>query len=187
MKKVILFIIVLAVAGVLGYAAMQPATFTVQRSIIIKAVPEKIHPYMNDFHKMVEWSPYEKMAPVTKRDYTGPLSGKGSMYNWASSNGWEGQMTIEESSPVKVVVLMVSLKPMKLENTTEFLLNKKDKDSTEVVMSMSTKDSYMSKLFGIFMNRGKMLGKSFEDGLAKLKEVAEKEAAAAPSSKKSKK
>jgi hypothetical protein len=187
MKNIVIIAIVLAIAGVLGYAAMGPATFNVQRSIIIKAGPEKIHPYINDFHKWTAWSPYEKMAPVAKREYTGPASGKGSMYNWVSSNGWEGQMAIEESTPEKIVVQQVSSKPMKAKNITEFLLNKKDKDSTEVVMSLHMDNSYMSKLLGIFMNRDKMMGAAFEDGLAKLKQAVEKEATAAPAPKGKKK
>jgi hypothetical protein len=96
-------------------------------------------------------------------------------------------MSIQESSSDKVVVLMASTKPMKMENTTEFRLNKKDKDSTEVIMSLHMANSYMSKLFGIFMNRNKMMGSAFEDGLAKLKEAAEKEPAAVPAPKKGKK
>jgi hypothetical protein len=187
MKNIVIIIIVLALAGIFGYAAMGPATLSVQRSMIIKASPEKIHSYINDFHKWPAWSPYEKMAPVAKRDYTGPASGKGSVYNWVSSNGWEGKMAIEESSPEKIVVLMASVKPMKAENTTEFLLNKKDKDSTEVIMYLHMDNSYVSKLLGIFMNRDKMMGAAFEDGLAKLKETVEKEATAAPAPKGKKK
>ena len=187
MKNIVIIIIVLALAGIFGYAAMGPATFSVQRSIFIKASPEKIHPFINDFHNWPAWSPYEKMAPVTKRDYVGPLSGKGSMVNWISSNGWEGQMSIEESSPEKIVVQQVSSKPMRAKNITEFLLKKRDNDSTEVVMSLSMDNTYMSKLLGIFMSREKMMGKVFETGLAALKETVEKAPVAVPAPKKGKK
>jgi len=184
MKKVIVLVILLAIAGIFIFAALQPSAFTVQRSIFIKAHADKIFPYINDFHNWPAWSPYEKMAPVTKREYVGAASGKGSMYNWTSSNGWEGQMAIEESTPEKIVVQQVSSKPMRAKNITEFLLNKIDKDSTEVVMSMHMDNSYISKLFGIFMSKEKMMGRVFEDGLAALKAAVEKETPAPIKSKK---
>ena len=38
-----------AIAGVLGIAARRPDTFRVQRTAVIDAPPEKIHPLIVDF------------------------------------------------------------------------------------------------------------------------------------------
>lgn len=44
MLKKILIVLAVIVAGVLGLAASRPDTFTIQRSISIKAAPDKIFP-----------------------------------------------------------------------------------------------------------------------------------------------
>ena len=48
MFKVILVIVVVAIAGVLILAATKPDSFRVERSITIKAPPERIFALVND-------------------------------------------------------------------------------------------------------------------------------------------
>jgi len=181
MKKVLLIVIVLAIAGVFVLAAMQPPTFTIQRSISIKAKADRIFPYINDFHKWTAWSPYESKDPAMNKTYAGAESGKGSIYNWSGNNKvGEGQMDIEESSPEKIVVQLVFSKPMRAKNTVEFTLVQGKDDITEVTWAMKGINTYKAKLFHVFMNMDKMMGPDFESGLSKLKETVEKQAPAAP-------
>jgi hypothetical protein len=76
-----LIAIVLIVAAILIYASTKPDTFHVERSISIKALPEKIFPFINDFHLWDAWIPYNK-DPVMKKTYSSNHSGKGAHFAW---------------------------------------------------------------------------------------------------------
>ena len=51
MVKTILIIAVLALAGLLLFAATRPDRFSLQRSIVIQALPDKLHALINDLHQ----------------------------------------------------------------------------------------------------------------------------------------
>jgi len=63
----IVAVLVIAVAVVAIYAATKPDSFTVRRSIAIKAPPETIFALINDFHGWGVWSSYENKDPAMKR------------------------------------------------------------------------------------------------------------------------
>ena len=71
--------LVVVVAGILIYAATRPDSFRVQRSISIKAPPEKVFTLINDLRDWSKWSPYEKKDPGMKRTFSGASSGKGAV------------------------------------------------------------------------------------------------------------
>jgi len=60
MIESIVIAVVVLLAALLIYAATRPDTFRVERSISIKALPEKIFPLINDFREWEPWSPWEK-------------------------------------------------------------------------------------------------------------------------------
>ena len=85
MIKIIAIVVVVLIAAVLGFAATRPDIFRVQRAASIKAPPEKIFALINDFHRWGSWSPYEKLDPAMNSAYSGPASGKGSVYEWGAT------------------------------------------------------------------------------------------------------
>ena len=76
---IVLAVIAVAVAAVLIIAALKPDTFSVQRSTSIAAAPGAIFPLINDLHAHRSWSPFDQ-DPTTQRTYSGPATGKGSIY-----------------------------------------------------------------------------------------------------------
>ena len=175
MLKTIAIAVVVLVAAVLVFAATRPDTFRVERTATIKAPPEKIFPFITDFHSWDSWSPWEKMDPAMKRTYSGAASGKGAAYAWeGNSKVGEGRMEITESSPPsKVTIKLDFVKPIEGHNTAEFTLEPKG-DSTNVTWAMYGPSPYIAKLIGVFVSMDNMIGKEFETGLANLKTVAEK-------------
>ena len=67
------------------------------------------------------------------------------------------------------------IRPMKARNTVEFTLAAKGAatDMTEVTWAMNGRVPFLGKLMGLVMNCDKMVGSQFEEGLAKLKGLAE--------------
>jgi uncharacterized protein YndB with AHSA1/START domain len=162
------------VAGFLGYAATRPAQFTVRRSLRIKATPDKVFPHISDFHKWEAWSPWEKLDPAMRKTHSGPPAGRGAAYAWEGNNKvGKGRMEIVDATqPSRVEIRLEFERPWKATNQTEFILTPSGQD-TEVTWSMTGNNNYMAKVFGVFMNMDKLVGRDFEKGLAGLKSVTE--------------
>jgi len=173
-KKIALVVVVL-VGALLAYAATRPDTMRVQRAASIKAPPEKIFPFIKDFHSWRSWSPYEKIDPAMKRAYGGAQNGKGAVYEWEGNNQvGQGRMEITDTSPPsRVTIKLDFIKPFEGHNIAEFALVPQG-DSTNVTWTMDGPSPYMAKLMGVFVNMDTMIGKDFETGLANLKTIAEK-------------
>jgi uncharacterized protein YndB with AHSA1/START domain len=167
-------VVVVAIAGILLYAATKPDSFRVQRVVLINAPPDKVFPLINDLKAWPAWSPYEKKDPAMKRTYGAVTAGKGATYAWeGDKNVGQGSMEMIESSPQKIVIKLDFLKPFEAHNIGEFILEPKG-DSTSVTWAIYGPSPYMSKVIGTFMNVDDMIGRDFEKGLADLKAAAEK-------------
>ncbi len=146
MFKIIILALIIIVAVVLGVAATRPDSFRVQRSLTIKAPPEKIAPLIANFHEWGNWSPYEKRDPAMQRKFGGADSGTGATY------AWDGNSQV---------------------GSAEFTLQPQG-DGTVVTGAMYGPAPFFHKLMGLFFNMDKMVGTDFETGLASLKALAEK-------------
>ena len=125
MVKIIALIVIVLIVALLIYAATKPDMFRIQRTTRINAPPEKIFPHINDFHRWVVWSPWEKMDPALKRTYSGATNGKGAVYQW-EGNGkvGSGRMEIMESStPSHIAIALDFIKPFEAHNIAEFTLD----------------------------------------------------------------
>lgn len=167
---IILAIIAVIVIGLLIYASTRPDSFRVQRSVTIKAPPERIFPQVNDLRAQQAWSPWEAKDPAMKRAYSGEQSGKGAKYEWqGNKNVGQGRMEIVESTPFSRILMKLDfIKPFAANNMAEFTLEPRG-DSTAVTWAIFGPSPFMSKVMGVFMNMDTMIGKEFDAGLAKLK------------------
>lgn len=174
MLKKIVLVLVLAIAGVLIYAATKPDTFEVQRKATIAAPPDKVFALIDDFHHWSEWSPWEKLDPAMTRTFSGNASGTGAVYAWKGNEKvGQGRMEIIESSPPgKLTIKLDFVEPFPSSNVAEFVLTPKD-GGTEVAWSMHGPNPYVSKVMDVFASMDEMVGKDFETGLANMKAVAE--------------
>jgi uncharacterized protein YndB with AHSA1/START domain len=170
-----LAVLVFLIAAVLVLAATKPDTFRIQRSLNMQASPEKIFPFINDFHQWPQWAPQDKEDPAMKRTYSGAESGVGAISDWSGAGDTgRGRMTITESVPTKQIVVQVDwVKPFTVRNINQFTLEP-DGTSTRVTWSMQGPNLYVMKLMSVFTNMDRMMGKHFEDGLTNLKAAAER-------------
>jgi uncharacterized protein YndB with AHSA1/START domain len=176
----ILIVIAVAFAALLAYAATKPDTFMVRRSASIAVPPEKIFPMIDDLRAQSAWSPFEK-DPNMKRTHSGAPRGKGAVYAWDGNRQvGAGRIAITDSvPPTKVVLLLDMSRPFKAHNTVEFTLDRigagANVTGTKVTWAMQGRQPYMAKVMGLFVDCDKMCGGMFEEGLAKLKALAEGE------------
>ena len=174
MLMTVAIVAIILIAAVLAFAASKPDTFQVQRSTNIKAAPETIYPLISDWHNFLTWSPFEK-DPGMKRGFKGAASGKGAIYEWDGNNKvGAGRIEIKEAvAPSKLVMQLDMIRPMKAQNLVEFTLAAKG-GTTDVTWAMTGRVPFMGKLMSLVMNCEKMCGSQFEEGLAKLKSLAER-------------
>jgi hypothetical protein len=175
MLKKLAILIVVVIAGVLGYASTKPDSLHVERTAVISAPPTTVFALINDFREWPKWSPWEQLDPEMKRTLSGAPAGPGSVYEWeGNSDVGKGRMEITGASePTNVNIKLDFLEPYEGHNTTTFTLQP-SADQTAVRWTMDGPSPYMMKVMSVFMNMDKMIGDDFEKGLANLKATAER-------------
>lgn len=171
----ILIALAIILAAIVLYAASRPDQFHVERSVSIKAPPEKIFPLINDLHAWNDWTPYNK-DPAMKKTFSGSNQGVGASYAWEGNKEvGKGDITITASTPPsKIVFDLHMIEPFEGRNVAAFTLSAAG-DTTNVTWSLDDQQKLLVKIMGLFFNMDKMIGKDFEAGLSKLKTVAERQ------------
>ena len=164
-------IVLLAVVAL--RVAKMPDSATYKRSAVIAAPPGRILPHLTDFRKWSAWSPWEQLDPAMKRTYSGTAEGVGARYTWeGNKKAGAGSMEIVEVTPDSVHIDLRFTKPWASVCDTVFRLAP-EVGATRVSWTMAARQTFGSKLFGLFMNMDKLIGKDFEKGLASMKRLAQ--------------
>ncbi|SMC28605.1 Polyketide cyclase / dehydrase and lipid transport [Andreprevotia lacus DSM 23236] len=171
---VVALLVVLAVLLLL--AAGKPDQFRIVRRTHINAEPAQVHALINDFRRWTLWSPWEKKDPAMRRSYGDITAGVGAHYGWAGNkNIGEGSMTIQASTPERIVIQLDFLKPFEAHNIAEFTLTAAG-GGTDIEWAMSGPSPLMARVMQLFFSMEKMVGPDFEAGLVNLKAQAERAA-----------
>lgn len=173
----VLAVIVAVVVAVLILAATRPPSFEVKRSLDIVAPPGRIYPLIADFREWGRWSPYEKLDPALRRDFSGAAAGQGAVYAWeGNGKAGAGRMEILEAAPERGVDIKLDFtRPFRANNRAAFHFDRVG-EATRVTWSMQGAAPFMARLMGLFINMDRLIGKDFEQGLANLKAAAEQRA-----------
>lgn len=171
-KKLALGALVI-VAVLVAIVAVQPAAFTVERSIAIQAPAEIVYGHIQNLRAMDAWSPYARMDPKMKIEYAGPEAGPGARSAWEGPRMGRGRLTITDAKPAQVVEMKLEmLAPIKATNRVRFSLAPEG-EATRVTWRMDGAYGFVGKAMGLVMDVDSMVGGQFEQGLASLKAVAE--------------
>lgn len=168
-------IVLAAIAIVLAAViAVQPAEFRVTRTATVSAPPSAVFAQVNDFHNWAAWSPWAKLDPGMKQAYSGAPAGPGAVYTWEGNHEvGVGRLTLTESRPSELIrVKLEFFKPFPATNTAEFKFTPQG-DQTAVTWTMTGRNNFVGKAISLFMDMDKMVGGSFEQGLAEIKSIAE--------------
>lgn len=172
--KILVGVIVAAIALVVVAAAMQPSHLHVERSRVIAAAPADLFPYANDFRLWVKWNPWQDLDPNQKVTMSENPAGVGSWYTWeGNSDVGKGKMTVSAAEePTKVEHDLEFIEPMQsmADITMTFT---PEGEGTKVTWAFDEELGFGSKVFGLFMDMDAMLGADFEKGLNKLAPLAE--------------
>lgn len=174
----VVLVAVVVVVGLVALIATRPADFAITRSATIPAPADALFARVNDLHRFQDWSPWARMEPTAKVTYDGPPAGVGAAFAWQGKKTGAGRMTVVESKPNELVAMRLEfVAPMRCEHAARFTFAPAA-DGTVVTWTMTGRNGFMGKAFGLVMNMDRMIGTHFEDGLANLAAVTAKAAAA---------
>lgn len=172
LKKLFLSVLVVVIALLL-WAAVRPDTYTVSRSALVQAPPERVFALLADFRQWPKWSPWAKLDPDMQQFFDGPARGPGAAYSWQGDDKvGKGRMTIlRETPPHQLQIKLDFLEPYPTTSTSTFVLVPEG-DATRVTWTVDGPAPYVLRLVGIFFDMEKAMGGDFERGLANLQQAA---------------
>jgi Polyketide cyclase / dehydrase and lipid transport len=164
-----------AILTVLVIGCFLPGSSRIDRDTIIAAPAPKIYAQIADGKNWNHWSPWYAMDPKAEYKYSEPSEGLGS---WMS---WKGNSRTVGSGKNTVIDTLTNQKLRfklefggKSESFAEFNL-KEDAGKTHIKWSFESDHGWNPLTRWVhFAFVNKMLGKQYEDGLAKLKAFCEK-------------
>jgi uncharacterized protein YndB with AHSA1/START domain len=174
-KGIVWFLTVFFVIFV-GGGYLLPSEVTVQRQVVINAPPEKIFALVSNYKRFQEWSPWADIDLATTYKLEGPETGVGQKMSWASDNPnvGAGSQVITEVADNSHVAMDLDLGDMG--KASSFWNLKPAAAGTETTWGFKMKlDGVLDRWTGLMMDR--FIGPDYEKGLARVKALAEKEAA----------
>ena len=174
--KAIVWVLAVFVVVFVGGGYLLPNEVTVQRQTVINAPMEKVFALVDGFKRFNDWSPWAELDPKALYTFEGPESGVGAKMSWASGNPnvGVGNQTITESVANTRMVSDLDLGEMG--KAIAFWELKEQGTRTSATWGFTMKlDGQIDRWTGLRMDS--VWGPDYEKGLAKLKALAEKEAA----------
>ena len=171
LKVLGIIVLIFAMIFIVG-SFFLPKTYTVKRTIMIKAPDSVIYKNIADFKEFLKWNPWAKMEPSAKTTISGPIAQPNHLYEWKGKETGQGYMKIKSVESDKMVDIELKfIKPFESLADTKFEIEPTS-DGNKVIWTMSgNNDGMFSKWMSLSMDR--MIGKDFESGLQSLKKKAE--------------
>jgi len=171
--KVLKFILYTVLVLIVIYVIMciaGPKKMTTNRSAVINATPASVYEEVADFNKMNSWSPFNKMDATMKNTITGEPGTVGHKNTWDGEKMGKGTQEIVEVVPNEKVRSKLLFDWGPDANYSDFILTPAD-GGTKATWTFEGADMpFMMR--GMMMIMGNM-DKTFDEGLANLKAVAE--------------
>ena len=157
-----------------GYVQSRPADFRYERSGVIQATPEVIFPYLNDFRRGNEWSPYSRKDPHMAFTFAGPAAGVGAQMAFSGNRDvGAGSLEILRSEPnASVDVRLTMREPFEGENLVRYVLVPEG-SGTRFTWTMTGTGGFLSKLVSVLIDCDKMVAGDFAVGIQNLKVLIE--------------
>ena len=160
------------VAILAAVAVGLPAHVTVARSVVINAPESAVFPYVNNLHRLGDWSPWKLRDPQLTMTYGGPEEGKGAQIQWTSQKPsiGTGSMSISDSNLNRSVELAANFN--NVEGTSTFEIAPSGSGSKLTwSFGYDTGSSPLKRWKALMLDS--FIGAEYRSGLDKLKEKIE--------------
>ncbi|MCB1024329.1 MAG: SRPBCC family protein [Acidobacteria bacterium] len=181
MKKVLIAILGLIILGaiVLGVlTAISPTEFKVQRQITIDKPRSEVFDYAKILKNQNDWGPWVKKDPKIKLNYTGTDGEVGFITKWESEMedvGYGEQEIKKIVDGERIESELRFKKPWESKSQAFFITEDAGEGKTKVTWGFSGTMDRPMNIMMLFMDMDSLIGKDFEQGLANLKSIVEKQ------------
>lgn len=168
-------VVFLFVAG----AFFLPSEITVTRTVTTNAPAGRIFEQLESFRKWQAWAPWFQRDPMLMTDFTGPESGEGAMMSWSSKKEGDGRIKIVSVNRPFTQKMAVDFGDSG-DAEMWFKLHDPGPGPKELTWTFKVDfgQNMARRYFGLLL-RG-AIERDLDEGLANLKALLEKPAAAAP-------
>lgn len=172
---ILLYILIGLVLLIVLLAMIAPKSYEVNRSLEINKPLSEVFNYLRSLKNQDNWSPWSQKDPNMKKSFTGTDGEVGCISAW-EGNKEVGSGEQEITAVVKDKVIESQLRFLKPFKSTSdaYLKVAKAGKGTKVTWGFTGKNKFPMSIMMLFMNMDKVVGKDFEQGLAKLKTLLEK-------------
>ena len=140
----------------------------------INAPISKVFGILNDFNQFEHWNPFLAMDPATKYEISNPAGGEGATYSYESKKLGKGSMLFTGVYDNSVIMVDMNFMAPSPETAKVEWRVTRSGEGTEMSWIMTGERKFFMALIVKIMRMDQMMTKHFTDGLAKLKEYAEK-------------
>ncbi len=172
--KYLFFLLLVVLIGGAIYITLQPNSYDVKRSKLIKAPASAIFNNVNDYKNWKSWGPWYDDDPSIVETYSDQTIGVGGAYSWTSEQGPGNMKTIslEENKSIEQKIQFSDYEPSDIYWTFE-----ETEEGTNVTWGMKAEEIPFMFKFGAAMSGGmdNMLGPMLGKGLENLDKVIQEE------------
>jgi effector-binding domain-containing protein/ribosome-associated toxin RatA of RatAB toxin-antitoxin module len=169
--KYVLFLLLIVIIGVAIYIAVQPNSFEVTRTRLIKAPAPIIYSNVIDFKNWPEWSSWVEADPEMKITLGNKTKGVGGSYTWEDTDGI-GTMINVEAVPNNSIKQDMQFGEFP-KSDVNWTFSSTKNGATDVTWTISGKDlPFDFKAFAVLMGgMEKQIGPHYERSLEKLDSI----------------
>ncbi|NNE65330.1 MAG: SRPBCC family protein [Pyrinomonadaceae bacterium] len=181
MKKILvalLAIILLAVATIAVAAFVTPTDFRVERDIVINKPRAEVFEYTKHIKNQNDWGTWMKKDPKTEQTYSGTDGTEGFTVTWKSDHpdvGSGEHEIIKVTENERVDSKLRFKEPFESEADAYIAFEDAGENQTKVKWGFTGSMPRPFNLMTLFIDMEEAVGKDFEDGLASLKDIVEKQ------------
>lgn len=173
--KVILLIVLLLAGAWLALCFIGPSAIRTERFIQIDAQPEVVYTLVNDLQVWEAWSPWQGKDSTMVTTLSNPSEGMGATMTWTSEAMGNGSMQITQAQPYAFIATTRVFDDFNGESYANFTFKPED-GGTKVSWTMDGSEiPFAFRGILALMDPIKAINKDYDEGLASLKALAEKQ------------
>jgi hypothetical protein len=167
LKKIVLVVLLVPVALVV-VSLFLPSRYRVERSVVVRAQPAAIYPWLAQFPRWPQWAPWTtNRDPSLVYSYSGATEGKGAIQSWTSTKDGPGTMTLTAADPQSGVEFELNFNQGQWISRGAIRMQA-ESEGTRVTWHNQGDLGWnpVARYFGLLFDG--MMGKDFETGLSNL-------------------
>ncbi|MDH6254350.1 hypothetical protein M2347_004077 [Chryseobacterium sp. H1D6B] len=176
LKGIMVFLAVILLLW-LGLSAAMSSDCKYEKSISINAPVEKVWQHTNTLKAMDQWSPWNDLDPGMQKEWTGTTGAAGEKMCWDSKKESAGKGCQEvkkvDAANKRIDTALQFLTPYKSE-ASAYVTVVPEGSGSKATWGFTSTIPFPFTVMKLFINMENMVGKDYQEGLSRLKELSEK-------------